>query len=122
MHPNRDKILIDIKRKIREGKTQTEITDFIRSNYDLPPSGQNIVWMIKECKELIRRESDFNIRDMMIKNAARYEQIWKKNFGTPLSKKLENPDDDLEDKDVRKTLFKIAFLFYAKHQQPPCSD
>jgi hypothetical protein len=108
MHPNRDKILIDIKRRLKEGKTQYEITEFIRSNYELPPSGQNIVWMIRECRSLLEREMDFNLRDIMIKNAACYEMIWKKNYSNPFSKKLENPEEDLEDQDARKTLFKIS--------------
>jgi hypothetical protein len=108
MHPERDKILIDIKSKLKEGKTQVDIITFLREKYEKPPSNQNIVWMINEGKSLIQRELDFNIRDIMIRNASRYEEIWRKNFNTPLRRNLENPDDDLEDEDIRKTLYKIS--------------
>jgi hypothetical protein len=105
MLPDRPKIIIDMKRKLKEGKTAHEISDFIKENYKV--SNQNIIFLFKEAKQLLEREQDFNIRDTSIKNTARYEKIWKKNFSNPFSEKLDNPDDDLEDEDVRKTLFKI---------------
>lgn len=109
MHPERDKILIDIKRKIREGKTSYDIAEFIKSHYNL--SKQNIVFLTREANELIKREQDFTIRDIMIEHAALYEKIWEKNFRTPLSKKLDNPESDMNDQDVRNTLHKIANHF-----------
>jgi hypothetical protein len=103
---NKSELLIDIKRKIREGHAQYEITDWVKEHYPLESNG-HIVRTIKEADELISRELDFNYRDIMIKHAARYEQIWKKNFTNPFSRVLDNPDEDLEDKDVVKTLWKI---------------
>ena len=103
---DKSKVLIDIKRKLKEGLTSAEITDWIKRNYEI--SNQSIIFLMGEAKELYTRELDFNYRDIMIKHAGRYEQIWKKNYTNPFSKKLENPEDDLDDKEIRKTLFKIA--------------
>ncbi len=103
----REKALIDIKRKLKEGKTAHEITDWVRTNYEGVKKA-NVFWLIKEAQENISRELDFNLRDIMIKHSSRYEQIWKKNYSNPYSKVLENPDQDMEDQDVRKTLHKIA--------------
>lgn len=97
--------MIDIKRKIREGKTGYEITDWIRNNHDI--SKASISFILEEAKDLISRENDFYYRDIAISHAGRYEEIWKKNYSNPFSKKLDNPDKDLSDKDVRKTLYKI---------------
>ena len=103
---NKSEVLIDIKRKVKEGLKTYEITDWIKSNYEI--SNQSIIFLMREAKELYARELDFNWRDLMIKHSGRYEQIWKKNYTNPFSAKLDNPEDDLDDKEVRKTLFKVA--------------
>jgi len=103
---DKSQALIDIKRKLKEGLTSHEITDWIRENYEV--SKQTIVFLMNEAKQLYERELNFNWRDIMLQHTARYEQIWKKNFTNPFSLKLDNPKDDLDDKEVRKTLYKVA--------------
>lgn len=103
---DKDKLLIDIKKRIKDGFTATEIREWVKANHKI--SSQAVVFLMGEAKANYQRELDFNFRDIMIKHSSRYEQIWSKNYKNPYSKKLQNPDDDLEDKDVRKTLFKIA--------------
>jgi len=103
---DRDRVLIDIKRKIKEGLTQQGIIDWVRDNYTI--SNQNVVFLMKEARSNYQRELDFNLRDIMLKHSARYEQIWSKNYKNPFSKKLDNPEEDLDDESVRKTLFKVA--------------
>lgn len=103
---HREKILVEMKKMLYKEKSSQEIHEYIRENY--PVSRQNVVFLLNEAKENIKREIDFNIRDLMIKNSARYEKIYWKNFKNPFSKVLDNPDDDLEDQDARKTLIKVA--------------
>lgn len=110
---DKDKLLIDIKRKLREGNTQYSITEWVKNNYTI--SNQALVFAINEAKELIARELDFNYRDVMIKHAARYEEIWKKNFQNPHSHVLENKkeeeEEENEEESIRKTLFKVRNHF-----------
>lgn len=76
---DKDQVLLDIKQYLNEGRLNSDIYKIIMDKYPSIKSEQKVQHLITETRQIIQNELDFNIEDVMINHASKYDIIYEKN-------------------------------------------